>query len=87
MKIPKESRDRAVASIKRYFSEELEEEVGDLKAGLFLDYCMKEFCPLAYNQGVADAQAYIRDRVADIDAACFEPEFTYWKPKKGSRGR
>jgi len=31
-----------VASIKQYFAEHLEQEIGDLKAGMLLDYCLKE---------------------------------------------
>lgn len=33
------------ASIKRYAAENLDQEMGDLKAGLFLDYCLKEIGP------------------------------------------
>ncbi|HVX38250.1 MAG TPA: DUF2164 domain-containing protein [Gemmatimonadaceae bacterium] len=75
---------QAVASIKRYFLEELDHEIGDLKAGLVLDYVLKEIGPSIYNSAIADAQAYMRDRVADLDGACSAPEFAYW-PKSSVR--
>ena len=68
------------ASIKRYFAEQLDQEIGDLKAGLLLDYCLKEIGPSIYNQAVADAQAYFQGRVADLEGVCYEKEFTYWVP-------
>lgn len=86
--LPDETRDRVVASLKRYFGDELEMELGDLKATLLLDFLLKEIAPSIYNAALTDAQTYIRDRVADLDGACSEPEFGYWPRsvnRKGSR--
>ncbi len=75
----------AVASIKRYFLEELDHEIGDLKAALVLDYFLREIGPSIYNGAIVDAQTYMRDRVADLDGACSAPEFSYWPPKSSVR--
>ncbi len=40
-----EARKRAVASLRRYFAAELDQEVGDLKAGLLLDFILQEIGP------------------------------------------
>ncbi len=76
-----------VASIKRYAAEHLDEDVGDLKAGLLLDYVLKEVGPIVYNRAIADAQSYFQGRLADLDGVCYEPEFTYWKDAAGRRGK
>lgn len=68
-----------IASIKRYLEEHLDEEVGELKAGMLLDFCLREIAPTIYNQAVSDAQTYLQDRVADLEGTCYEPEFQYWK--------
>ena len=73
-----ETRKRLLASIKRYAAENLDEEMGDLKASLLLDYCIKEIGPSIYNQAIADAQAYFTGRVADLEGVCHEPEFGFW---------
>ncbi len=70
--------ERLRASIKRYFSEQLEQDIGDLKAGLLLDYALTEIGPVVYNRAVADAQAFVRDRLVDLENVCYEKEFTYW---------
>lgn len=79
IKLKKESSDRLELSIRRYFKEELDEDIGDLKSTLFLDFCLREIGPCIYNQAVADAQAILQGRVTDLDSECSEPEFTYWK--------
>jgi uncharacterized protein (DUF2164 family) len=66
------------SSIKRYFAENLDQDIGDLKAGMLLDYCLREIGPSVYNQAIADAQAYFQGRVGDLEGVCYEKEFTYW---------
>ena len=80
--ITPETRKRLVASIKRYAVENLDGEIGDLKAGLLLDYCLKEIGPAVYNQAIADAQSYFTGRVADLDVRA---GVTYWFRSAGRR--
>jgi uncharacterized protein (DUF2164 family) len=76
-----EIRKQLLASIKRYAAENMDDEIGDLKAGLLLDYCLQEIGPAVYNQAIADAQSYFTARVADLEGVCHEEEFGYW-PRK-----
>jgi uncharacterized protein (DUF2164 family) len=57
--ITPEARKRAIASIRRYFAEHLEQEIGELKAALVLDYFLAEHGPTIYNQAIADARAFL----------------------------
>jgi uncharacterized protein (DUF2164 family) len=57
--------------------------VTDLQTIAVLDFLLKEIGPSLYNAGVADAQTYLRDRLADLEGTCFEPEFAYW-PKSAA---
>ena len=79
IKLERETRERMVESIRRYFEQELDEEIGDLKAGFLLDFCLKEICPTVYNQAIADAQAWMLGQVDDLEGSLFEPELGYWK--------
>jgi len=80
-----EATERAIASIRRYFAEQLDQELGELPARLLLEFVLKEIAPSVYNAAIADAQVYLRDRIADLDGACFAPEFTYWPRGMGRR--
>jgi uncharacterized protein (DUF2164 family) len=66
IKLTKESREDMISAIKYYFLKEREEELGDLAAGLILDFIIKELAPEFYNQGVYDSQKYMNDRVEEL---------------------
>lgn len=69
-------------SIKRYVAEHLDQEIGDLKATMLLDFCLKEIAPTVYNKAIGDAQRYFEAKVADLEGARYEPEFQYWRPQR-----
>jgi uncharacterized protein (DUF2164 family) len=80
-----DARKQALASIRRYCAEnlDLDLEAGDLKIALLLDFFLKEIAPSVYNAAIVDAQVFLRDRLADLEATCYEAEFVYW-PKPSS---
>jgi uncharacterized protein (DUF2164 family) len=78
---------QSVASIRRYFKDELDQDIGDLKAGLVLEFFVKEIAPSVYNTAISDAQTYLRDRVADLDGVCAVPEFAFWDTQSIRRKR
>lgn len=81
--IPDEARKQAIGSIRRYFTEELDQDIGELKAGLVLDYVLREIGPSVYNQAIADARTYFEERTADLESVCYHAEFPYWDIKRG----
>lgn len=78
-----DAKKQALSSIKRFCSTELELEASDIQAVALYKYILAELGPAIYNKGVTDAQAYLRDRLADLEGVCYEPEFPYW-PKGSS---
>jgi len=73
-----DAQKQALTSLRRFCAEELESELTDLQARQLLKFVLQEIAPAAYNAGVAAAEAYLRDRVADLEGVCHEPEFAYW---------
>lgn len=71
----------ALRSLARFAEEQL--ELDDLRVMALLDFILKQIAPSGSNAGVADAQAYLRDRLADMEGTWYEPEFAYW-PKGSS---
>jgi len=91
IELKKQARTDAIASLKKYFEEEMQEPLGDLRAGLLLDFFMEEIGPAIYNQAIADAQARMAARVADLEGELYAEEFQYWvrqaaKKKKQASG-
>ena len=77
--LTKEDRAAFVASMKRYAETEWDHELGDLAAGLWLDYVLAEIAPTIYNRAIRDAQTRLQEHVLELDGTCYEPEKTYWK--------
>ena len=73
-----DARKHLLDSIQRFFREELDDDIGDLKARLVLDFCWKEVAPAAYNQGVSDAQTWLGERVADLEGSVHADDSGYW---------
>ena len=73
-----EARKQALASIERFCDEELEVQLTNVQALQLLNFVLKEIAPTAFNAGVAAAEAYLRDRIADLEGVCHVPEFAYW---------
>ena len=65
IELESDQRKRAIASIRRYFDENMDEDIGELKATLLLDFVLVEIAPSVYNLAVTEAQTYFRDKVAD----------------------
>jgi uncharacterized protein (DUF2164 family) len=85
IELSKRVHDDAIASIQQYFDRNLPEPIGDLSAGLLLNYFVEEIGPAIYNQAIADAQARLQDRVADLEGELYEKPFQYWHKVKAKR--
>lgn len=79
IEFPADVRKYLIGSIKQFFIEELDQDIGDLKASLMLNFVIKEIGPSLYNSAVSDAQARMQEFVSELDGVCFEPESNYWK--------
>lgn len=73
--LPDQARRQAIAALQEYFRDNLDDEIGDLKAGLLLDFILSELGPSIYNQAIADARAFFEERSADLAAICYHDEF------------
>jgi uncharacterized protein (DUF2164 family) len=88
IELPKETRQHAVASIERYFQEELDQRIGNITAAALLNFFLQEIAPSVYNQAVADAQERLQQRVLELDIELHADEFRHWSaaPKGGRAG-
>jgi uncharacterized protein (DUF2164 family) len=86
IELSQQSRADAVASIQRYFEENMPEPIGNLPAGKLLDFFVEEIGPAIYNRAIADVQARIALRVSDLSGELYADEFQYW-PREDARRR
>jgi len=79
IKLEDDTEQYLLESIKRFFSTELDEDIGDLKAASVLEYFLREVAPNVYNQAIVDAQAFMQEKALDLGGVRYEPEFDYFK--------
>ena len=83
IKLSPATEKRLHGAIQRFVAEEYGASVGELGAGTFLTFCLKEIGPAIYNQAIGDAQTCLQERVTDLENICFAEETSYWG--KGSK--
>ncbi len=85
IELSKQETDGIIHSLRKYFGEELEQDISEMQARFLLAYVLKEIAPFAYNKGVKDAEAFLLSKLEDLPANCFEDGMTYWKRSGNSR--
>ncbi len=79
IELPKETQQQAVASIERYFQENMDERIGNIAASALLNFFLVEIGPVVYNLAVAKVQDRLQQRVMELDIEVHEDEFLYWR--------
>lgn len=82
IELKREARQQAIASIERYFSEELDQRIGNIAAGALLGFFLEEVGPLVYNQAVSQLQERLLQRAQELDIEFHEDEFPYWRRRQ-----
>ncbi len=68
----KDEQKNIVNKIKLYFSEELDQEIGEFDATFLLEFFSKEIGTYFYNQGLYDAQSILANRLDSINDAILD---------------
>ena len=71
-----ERKAKMIAAIQGYFAEKLEYEIGELGAGMLLEFFLAELGPCVYNQAIRDAHDFLQEKLIDLSGEFYEPEST-----------
>lgn len=85
IELSNETRQMVVASIQRYFQENMDDPIGNITAGALLSFFLEEIGPVVYNKAVSDAQQQLQSRVMELDLEVYEDEFQYWSKAERKR--
>ena len=72
-----ERRERVLRSIKKFFAEKLDQEIGDLAAERLLEFFVKELGAPVYNQAIQDARKFLLGKLDDLEGEFYEPDEPY----------
>jgi len=62
----KEKRTDCINELRNYFKKERDEDMGELAAGLLLNFFLDKIGPEIYNQGIYDAHKFMNDCAQDL---------------------
>ena len=60
--------------LQNYFRSEYDETIGELKAALLVDFFIEKLGPKIYNQAIDDANAFIHDKLIDLEGILYITE-------------
>lgn len=74
IKIEKEKREKLVKEIQAYFLDNYEEEIGELKAELLINFLVDKVGSKIYNQALADSKYWFGKKLEDLESDFFTLE-------------
>jgi uncharacterized protein (DUF2164 family) len=70
-------RDRIVRSVRKFFGQELDQDLSDFQAERVVEFFVKELGAPVYNQAIRDAHGFLQEKLEDLDGEFYEPEEPY----------
>lgn len=64
----------AASILRRYFTEELDQELGQLPAEMLVEHIGEHIGKLFYNRGLRDAESVVRAKVEDVSDTLYGME-------------
>jgi uncharacterized protein (DUF2164 family) len=74
IRLADDRRARLLRSMRAFFEDELELDLGDLRSARILDFFVRELGPPVYNQAIQDARAFVHEKLDLLEAEFFEPD-------------
>ncbi len=66
IKFSSEEKDQIIKKVKLYFSEELDQDIGNFDAAFLIDFFAEEIGAYFYNRGLYDAQQLFNEKVEEL---------------------
>ena len=63
-----------VGEVQSYFRNEHDENIGELKAEMFVEFFIEKLGPKIYNQAIDDANSFIQEKLIDLEGILYIPE-------------
>lgn len=74
IKLSDSRKKEMVEEVQSYFRNEHDENIGDLKAEMFVDFFIEKLGPKIYNQAIADANTFLQEKLIDLEGILYVPE-------------
>lgn len=74
IKLSDDRRADLMQAVQNYFREQHDDDIGELKAALILEFFIGQLGPPVYNQAIRDAHGFMQDKLVDLEGELYERE-------------
>jgi len=74
IKISDDRKTALLGLLTEFYAEIFDEELSAYRAERLLNFFVKQLGPSIYNQAIADARAFMFEKLEDLDVEFYEPE-------------
>ncbi len=74
IKLSSSRKKQLTQEVQSYFRNEHSENIGELKAEMFIEFFIEKIGPKIYNQAIEDANAFIQEKLLDMEGILYAPE-------------
>ena len=74
IKLSDERKEDLLKTLTDFYREHFDEELSTYRAERLLNFFIKQLGPPIYNQAIADARAFMSEKLEDLDVEYYEPE-------------
>jgi len=74
IKLSEVRKKQIIEEVQSYFNNEHDESIGDLKAEIIVDFFIQKLGPKIYNQAIEEANAFIQEKLIDLESILYIPE-------------
>jgi uncharacterized protein (DUF2164 family) len=74
IKLSNDRREILIKLLTKFYKESFDVELSAYRAERLLDFFIKQLGPPIYNQAIADARAFMSEKLEDLDVEFYEPE-------------
>ncbi|MDO6682099.1 MULTISPECIES: DUF2164 domain-containing protein [unclassified Oceanobacter] len=61
-----EQKSHMAAKVKKYFNDELQQDIGSFDAEFLIDFFAREIGPYYYNRGLQDSQQLLHEKMEEV---------------------
>lgn len=74
IQLSEERRNDLIVGLQKLYHNDFDEELSAFHAEAILGYFVRSLGPAIYNQAIADARAFMAEKLEDLDVEFFEPD-------------
>ncbi len=74
IRLEEDRREQLRGTLRHFFQQQFDSEISDFQAEQLIDFFVRALGAPVYNQAIRDAQAFVQEKLTDLEGEFYEPE-------------